>query len=203
MKFGIINGSHRANAQSAKVAAFLADTLLAESLATQVWRLDLADQPLPFWDEGVWDKTPEWQTRLEPLSRELAACDALVIISPEWHGMVPAALKNFFLMWGNNELAHKPGLIVAVSSGTGGAYPVAELRMSSYKNSRLCYIPEQLIIRKVEEVLNPQGPNNPESDSYYRERAGFALRMLHNYAQALRQVRENPATFDPQFKNGM
>ena len=203
MKFGIINGSHRPKAQSAKVASFLAEVLTTEQLAAEVWRLDLAEQPLPFWDEGVWDKSPEWVEKLEPLSKELAACDAFIVISPEWHGMVPAALKNFFLMWGNQELAHKPALIVAVSSGIGGAYPVAELRLSSYKNSRICYIPEQLIIRKVEEVLNPEGPNDSASDAYYRERARFALRMLHAYAQALKQVREGPAAFDSRFKNGM
>lgn len=203
MKIGIINGSHRPHAQSAKVAAFLAKTLLEAGLATDVWRLDLATEPLPFWDEGVWDKTPDWQARLEPLSRELASCAAFIIISPEWHGMVPAGLKNFFLMWGNQELAHKPGLIVAVSSGAGGAYPVAELRMSSYKNNRICYIPEQLIIRKVEEVLNTEGPNHPESDSYYRERALFALRMLHSYAKALGQMRETCELHHPKFKNGM
>jgi hypothetical protein len=40
-------------------------------------------------------------------------------------------------------------LIIAVSGGAGGgAYPVAELRMSSYKNSRICYLPEHLIVRQ-------------------------------------------------------
>lgn len=203
MKFGIINGSHRPNAQSLKVANFLAETLKTQALATEVWQLNLADQPLPFWDEGVWDKTPEWQAILEPISRELTSCTGFIIISPEWHGMVPAALKNFFLMWGKGELAHKPGLIVAVSSGAGGAYPVAELRMSSYKNNRICYIPEQLIIRKVEEVLNPDGTNNPESDSYYRERAIYSLKLLYAYAKAMQQMRETTQLLDLKFKNGM
>ena len=117
--------------------------------------------------------------------------------------MVPSGLKNFFLMWGNNELAHKPALIVAVSSGVGGAYPVAELRMSSYKNNRICYIPEQLIIRDVENVLNDSGENDPESDPYYRERTEFALNMLHQYASALQSVRSSEGIYNPKFKNGM
>ena len=73
-----------------------------------------------------------------------------MVIAPEWHGQVPAGLKNFFLICGRAEVGHKPALITTVSSGDGGAYPVAELRMSSYKNNRICYIPEQLIIRNVE-----------------------------------------------------
>ena len=117
--------------------------------------------------------------------------------------MVPSGLKNFFLMWGKGELAHKPALIVAVSAGDGGAYPVAELRMSSYKNNRLCYIPEQLIVRHVESVLNDTGDNNPEADTYFRDRSLFALRLLREYALALRAVRDSGLTVDARFKNGM
>ena len=148
-------------------------------------------------------KDPLWQQRLAPLSASLAASDGFVVISPEWHGMVPSGLKNFFLMWGQGELAHKPALIVAVSAGDGGAYPVAELRMSSYKNNRICYIPEQVIVRHVERVLNEEGENDPRSDPYLRERILFALRILHVYALALRQVRDGGATNHPKFKNGM
>ncbi len=203
MKIGIINGSHRKNAQSAKVASFLERTLKEEELAHEVWRFDLTDNPLPLWDEGIWAGDHDWQTRLAPLSAELSSSDGFVIIAPEWHGMVPAGLKNFFLMWSQEELGHKPALIVAISSGTGGAYPVAELRMFSAKNNRLCYIPEQLIIRDVEKVLNDEGNNDPSADAYYRDRARFGLHMLRQYAEALRQVRAAEELFDPRFKNGM
>ena len=68
--------------------------------------------------------------------------------------MVPAALKNFFLLWAaTGELSHKPALPCAVSAGEGGAYVISELRMSSYKNNRLCWLPEQLIARQVKSIL--------------------------------------------------
>ncbi len=73
-------------------------------------------------------------------------------VSARMRSSVPAGLKNFFLMFSRFELGHKPAMIVAVSSGDGGAYPVAELRMSSYKNNRICYIPEQLNLRNVEKA---------------------------------------------------
>jgi NAD(P)H-dependent FMN reductase len=203
MKISIINGSHRQNAQSAKVAGFIAQLAQDKGLSSQVWRFDLTDNPLPLWDEAIWQGDTQWQARLAPISTELASSDGFVVIAPEWHGMVPSGLKNFFLMWGNNELAHKPALIVAVSSGVGGSYPVAELRMSSYKNNRICYIPEQLIIRNVEQVLNADGDNDAEADSYYRERTEFALNMLRQYAIALRQVRASDGISNPKFKNGM
>ena len=83
----------------------------------------------------------------------VAEFDELVVMSPEWSGMVPAGLKNFFLLCGADHLAHKPGLIVGVSASLGGSYPIAELRTSSYKNTRLCYIPDHVIVRNVGQML--------------------------------------------------
>jgi len=95
-------------------------------------------------------------------------------------------------------------MIVSVSSGIGGSYPVAELRMSSYKNSRLCYIPEHVIIRDVETVLNEDKSKNDErSDPYIRERLLWALNILQEYGKALKLVRDSGATETDKFGNGM
>ncbi|WP_455203682.1 NADPH-dependent FMN reductase [Kaarinaea lacus] len=203
MKISIISGSHRANAQSLKVANVI-QNMLASGICDETWLLSLADNPLPLWDQGVWDGAPEWQQLLTPVKQELASSDALVIISPEWHGQVPAGLKNFFLLFGKNELGHKPALIVSVSAGDGGAYPVAELRMSSYKNSRICYIPEHIIVRHVEKVLNDDADaNDTKSDEYYRKRINWALNILKQYAVGLKQVRDSGVTKTDVFNNGM
>ncbi len=206
MKISIISGSHRVRAQSLKVAEFIRETLNActtgETIEAEI--LSLSGNPLPLWDESVWENDPVWQERLAPWREQLAASDAFVVIAPEWHGQVPAGLKNFFLLFGKNELGHKPALIVTVSSGDGGAYPVAELRMSSYKNNRICYIPEQVIVRHVEQVLNAVAEgNDARSDAFYRKRIGWALGILQVYAVALRGVRESGATASDTFRNGM
>jgi len=204
MKISIICGSSRQRAQSLKVARFIESTLLENRLCEHTWLYALTGNPLPLWDEAIWAGDPQWQARLAPLSAELASSDGFVVVTPEWHGQVPSTLKNFFLMWGKGELAHKPGLIVAVSSGDGGAYPVAELRMSSYKNNRICYIPEHVIVRKVESVLNPDPAlNNPEADAYFRDRITWVLRILREYAVALKGIRESGATATAIYKNGM
>lgn len=203
MKITIISGSHRPQGQSHKVAAFIQQTLL-DGICDECTIFSLADNPLPLWDQGVWDGDEKWNELLTPIREELASSDAFVVISPEWHGQVPAGLKNFFLLFGKNELGHKPAMIVAVSSADGGAYPVAELRMSSYKNSRLCYIPEHVIVRHVEQVLNDDpGQNNLEADAYFRARIQWALGILREYAVALRHVRDSGAAKTEQFKNGM
>jgi hypothetical protein len=66
----------------------------------------------------------------------LPAADSLIVVVPEYAGMAAAAAKNLFLFGGGDLVAHKPALLVAVSSGQGGSYFVAETRASSDKNSR-------------------------------------------------------------------
>jgi len=203
MKITIISGSHRENSQSGKVARHIQRTL-ENGICEETWLFDLAGNPLPLWDQGVWDGDAKWTELLTPLRQQLASSDAFVVVSPEWHGQVPAGLKNFFLLCSKNEVGHKPALIVTVSSADGGAYPVAELRMSSYKNNRICYIPDHVIVRHVEKVLNdnPQD-NDAGADAYFRERIEWNLNILKQYAIGLRQVRDSGVTRTEKFNNGM
>jgi NAD(P)H-dependent FMN reductase len=203
MKISIISGSHRQNSQSIKVSKHIEKTLLESTLSDETYLLSLAGNPIPLWDESIWEGDEEWKRILNPISDELENSDGFVIVTPEYHGQVPAALKNFFLMW-KKQLAHKPALIVAVSSVDGGSYPVAELRMSSYKNNRICYLPEHLIIRNVESVLNDdEEKNNSESDAYFRERIQWSLGILNEYSKALKTVRDSGVTDTDKFTNGM
>jgi len=128
---------------------------------------------------------------LPALKTRLDGSDALIMISPEWHGMVPAALKNFLLLWGaGSELSHKPALPCAISAGEGGAYVIAELRMSSYKNNRLCWLPENLIARQVKLICNEdESLNDATLQSKFSSRSEYVIDLLIAYASALRDVR--------------
>jgi NAD(P)H-dependent FMN reductase len=203
VKITIISGSHRNPSQSEKVARHIEKTLQQE-YGVETWLYALADNPLPLWDQSLWEDSPEWNQRLAPIKQQLAASDGFVVISPEWHGQVPAGLKNFFLLFNRFELGHKPAMIVAVSSADGGAYPVAELRMSSYKNNRICYIPEHVIVRNVEKVLNDKAEdNNVDADAYFRERISWSLGILKGYAEAMKPMRESVSIHHDKFGNGM
>ena len=203
MKITIVSGSHRNPSQSEKVARHIEKTLQQEH-GVETWLYTLADNPLPLWDQSLWENNPEWNQRLAPIREQLTASDAFVIISPEWHGQVPAGLKNFFLLFNRFELGHKPAMIIAVSSADGGSYPVAELRMSSYKNNRICYIPEHVIVRNVENVLNDNTEdNNQDADGYFRERISWSLGILKAYAEAMKPMRESVQVHHDKFGNGM
>jgi NAD(P)H-dependent FMN reductase len=205
MKIGIISGSHRPPSQSGKIARYIETALKMQGLCDETWLYDLAGNPLPLWDEGIWQGDEQWQKILAPLSAQLKSCDAFVIVSPEWHGMAPAGLKNFFLMWtAGGELAHKPALIVTVSVADGGSFPIAELRMSSYKNSRICYLPEHLIIRYVDTVFNEDpAQNKPSAQEYFEDRLRYCLEMLREYAMAFQQIRASGKASVEKYTSGM
>lgn len=201
MRIGIISGSHRPKSRSGHTARFLAQIL--KSRGTEVYVLDLGRTPLPLWDESVWEKSDRpWNETWAAASVALTACDGFVVVSPEWGGMVPPALKNMFLLCSKKELAHKPGLIVAVSSGKGGSYPVAELRMSSYKNTYLNYLPEHVIIRDVENVLNTESPKD-EADTLTRQRLEYSVDLLLLYAKAMGSIRISDLVVNSPYANGM
>lgn len=204
MKISIISGSHRNPSQSEKIGRYIEALLQQEYDDVEPYLYSLGDNPLPLWDQSIWEQDETWAARLAPLKQQFSESDAFIIIVPEWHGQAPAGLKNFFLMFNRFELGHKPAYIVAVSSSTGGAYPVAELRMSSYKNNRLCYIPEQLIVRDVEKVFNGNpGDNDQEADSYYKSRLNWGLEILIGYGKALKSMRDTTAVHHDSFGNGM
>lgn len=197
LNIALVAGSSRSNSQSGKVARFLRQRLIQLGYTDDAQSnvIDLGLAPLPLWpaeDAGPWGL----------YSKQLAAADAVVIISPEWNGMACPAIKNFFIYASKAELAHKPGLLVGVSSGVGGAYPISELRASSYKNCRLCYLPEHLIVRNVEKVLNTPEPSH-EEDQRLHSRIDYELDILAKYAHALLPVRASIDMSNPAFANGM
>lgn len=199
MKIAVIAGSHRSGAESRRVATYLQHRL--ESFGASTTLLDLQGNPLPLWDDGFPNQAP-WPEVWGPFAEALRAADAVVVVSPEWHGMVPSGVKNLLLLAGNAELAHKPGLAIGVSSGMGGAYPLAELRLTGTKNNHLVWIPEQVALRLVGSLLHGDEPAD-RIDGEVRERLDYSLRVLLVYAKALQHVRADPTIDLETWSNGM
>ncbi|WP_080757920.1 NADPH-dependent FMN reductase [Pseudomonas fluorescens] len=192
----VIVGSNRSNSQSLKVAKFLQKRLEELNICDSIHLLDLASIRLPLWPER--DLNEVWADQKSALQK----ATSLIVISPEWHGMACPAIKNLFFYAGLSEVGHKPALLVGVSAGIGGAYPLIELRTSSFKNCRIAYLPEQLIVRQVECMLNDQEPHD-ENDCRLRARIDWSLIMLSSYDKALRSVRKDINMHLPDFANGM
>lgn len=168
MEVLIIAGSPRMDSQSLRVSNILENYLRDYSIFTPTV-LNLAAQPTG------------------PQSDELASrAEAFIIVVPEHSGMAPPVLKEFFVSSEYPALAHKPALIVSISSGMGGSYPVLDLRATTYKNTKICYMPDHLIIREVHDF------GVDMSSSTYPglgRRISACVQILELYARQLSAIR--------------
>lgn len=193
MKIKIITGSHRANSSSKAIGEYLANKLSKIAIDASVTCLYEAD--LPLWHQDKYEDGPKWDN-WNNISKELVEADGVIIVAPEYNGAVTPMINNFFLLVDKAETAHKPGLIVGVSSGLNGVYPVSELKAYSTKNNKLTYIPEHLIIRECNEFLE-------NGNEKLEERIEYSLEVFKEYALALKSVRASNILKEPKYKFGM
>lgn len=183
MKIVVISGSVRANSESRKVADYLAGRLRAFGVVAEV--VDLNEQRLPLYDDS---KEGPWQSVWEPIEKQLQEAEGFVFVSPEWDGVFSVGLHNMFhYAVKKRVLDHKPVMLVGVSDGMGGAYPIAQLKAVGPKNTHYVVSPENLRISKVKEAL----VNGEIVVDGVRERADYSLQVLIEYAKALKPIRKS------------
>lgn len=185
MKIGIISGSFRPQSQTARICRYMAQRLMAGSRDARYQMFDLSQIHLPLWGMDQFERADVSVKIWVKLSADLESCDGFVVASPEWAGMATPHLKNLLLHC-SHEMAHKPALLVAVSAGMGGAYPIAELRMSGYKNSHIWWLPDHLILR---DVVNLFHDDTDEISRSLTKRIDHLLAWLTHSASALAPVR--------------
>ena len=197
MNISIISASHRKNSQSNRIA-FILEKLVQEKFKNiKIFNFDLFKLNLPMWSEEEIEENRK--LFFNEFSSKLLKSDGFIFVIPEYGGMATPISKNFFLHCNKGELTHKPALIVSISSGNGGSYPISELRSSSYKNRHILWIPENIIIRNVEH-FNPGNHGNliPE---WLDKRIDYVLNLLIEYSKCLRPVSKLINRKD--FGNGM
>ena len=190
-RYAIISASHRNGAESLRLSQELNERCFGGDATV----IDLFAADLP-----LWNGEREANASVQQVQQQIEAADGLVFVVPEWHGMAPAGLKNLFLWCNHPQFAHKPALLVAVSGSVGGAFVIAELRSSGYKNSRLLWLPEHLILRSASDLWKDQGR---DSDEYLDKRAAYAIDQLKTYTEALAPKRSKLTAGIEDFPNGM
>ena len=202
MRVMIVSGSHRQESQSARVAEYVGNDLLRIDPTLVVDPFSLSGNPLPLWDESIWQKSSSLASLWKPIRDRMQLAHAFIFVTPEWAGMVPPGLKNLLLFAGQKEVGHKPALVVGVSAARGGSYPISELRMSGYKNNRLLIIPEHILVQDAADMLLGE-ESADERDAWLRKRITFANRLLLEYGKAAGSIRASGLTEDVDFPYGM
>ena len=199
MKISIIATSHRKNSESKRVSKILNNFILEINSSIKCFNLDMFESNIPLWTSEKKDNLDFWDRKLKKISSELIASDGFIFVVPEYGGMATPNSKNFFLVFNNGELFHKPGLIVSISSGNGGAYPISELRSSSYKNSHILWIPENIIIRNVKQFF--PGKHGELIPDWLDERIKYSCNLLIKYSEYIKPIQKFINRKD--FANGM
>ena len=199
MKLSIISTSHRKNSESKRVADSLKKYIYDIDKMIECFILDMFESEIPLWTTEKKQNAKFWDNRYNKISKELDTSDGFLMVVPEYGGMSAPNSKNFFLLFNNGELFHKPGLLVSISSGNGGAYPISELRSSSYKNSHIMWIPENIIIRNVNQ-FSP-GKHGELIPSWMDNRIEYSLNLLIKYSEYLKPIQKCINRKD--FANGM
>jgi NAD(P)H-dependent FMN reductase len=144
-------GSIRQGRKSLAVAEYLHARVQEKTeLATRL--LDLADYPLPPLEERAEGESTLPMAR--KLLEQLGEADGLLIVSPEYKGGVPGALKNVFDYFPPGLLRHKPvGICTVSAGGYGGISCLAQLRLLMLAVGGIP-IPEFIAVSKVNEVAS-------------------------------------------------
>jgi NAD(P)H-dependent FMN reductase len=116
-KISILSASIRNGRQSSNVALYF-QKFIAESKLAEVVLLDLKELNFPLFEERLMN-TAEPLPSLVNYANSIASSDAVIIVSPEYNGSLPASLKNAIDVL-NSEWQRKVVGLVGVSSGSFG-----------------------------------------------------------------------------------
>lgn len=142
MEVSILLGSIREERKSHRLAYYLKDQLVAKGVTVNL--IDLKNYPLPIFGSAISD---EERKSVEEISARLKSAQAVVIVTPEYHSNIPAALKNIFEYCGLNLIGKVTGIASASASKFGGLHAsnnlqIALLNLGAYPASRRLLVPE-------------------------------------------------------------
>ena len=187
MKISLISTSHRKNSESNRIREILDESLKLKKQSIKTFNLDFSKEIPPIWSSEKKEKKGFWGEKWDDISNELKSSDGFIFVVPEYGGMATPNAKNFFLICGEGELAHKPGLLVSISSGNGGSYPISELRSSSYKNTHIMWIPENIIIRNVGQYF--PGKHGELIPKWLDDRINYNLDLILEYSKCMKPLK--------------
>lgn len=115
----VLVGSLRKESYNLKIAKVL-QQLAPSSLNLKIIRID----DLPFYNEDIdTDTPPDSYSRFR---REIAACQGVLFVTPEYNRSLPAVIKNALDVgsrpYGKSVWSKKPAAIISVSPGAVGGF---------------------------------------------------------------------------------
>lgn len=163
MKIAILVGSVRMGRQTNKAAYYLKEQLTNRNIETDL--IDLAENPLPILKERV-GHHPQPPENAVQISDRLDEANAIIWISPEYHGSISGNLKNAIdYFW--SEFQKKPIGTVTTSAGGFGGINASHHLQQIILSIGAYPMPLKLLIPRIhtafDEDYEPQNENIIES----------------------------------------
>ncbi|HEV7214183.1 MAG TPA: NAD(P)H-dependent oxidoreductase, partial [Chloroflexota bacterium] len=183
----VILGSTRRGRRGENVARWVLERANAAS-EFQADLVDLADYPLPFYEEETSPAMHRGNYAQEASRRfvqKIAQADGYIIVTPEYNHSFSAVLKNA-LDHGYHEWTNKPVAFVSYSGGAiGGARAVEQLRLVVIE-LQMAPIRESIQVGGVRQVFDQQGCMTVTT---YDDRLLALFRQLRWWGDALQAAR--------------
>lgn len=146
-----IAGSLRQESYSQLALQVAAQKLMA--LGAQVEVLDLRQMHLPFCDGGK--EYPEYPD-VQRLQTAFSQADAIVLVSPEYHGSISGVLKNALDLMSFDQLSGKVAGFISILGGQSNSNALNEMRIV-LRWVHAWSIPEQVAIGQAWQAFNAEG----------------------------------------------
>lgn len=154
MKVAILSASVRRGRQSHSVARFF-QNYLRENRSAEVDMIDLAELRFPIFEERL-QYLSDPSSELKDYAARIVAADGVLIVTPEYNGGYPAALKNAIDVL-YPEWKHKPVAIAAVSDGPFGANQVVTSLVFSLFKIGVLLVPARFHVARVQDHYAEDG----------------------------------------------
>ncbi|MFM7549540.1 MAG: NADPH-dependent FMN reductase [Cyanobacteriota bacterium] len=177
----IISGTNRAGCYSLRIAELLLAAYRAHEVETNI--LNLQELPAAICEPTAYASKP---VAFLPFQERVLAAGGLHVVTPEYNGGMPGALKLFIDMLKFPEsFEGKPVAFTGVASGQWGAVrPVEQLQLVFGYRNALTY-PQRVFIPGVQSKFEDAGSfNDPELLQRLNDQAGGFARFVNRLADS-------------------
>ena len=183
----LLSASVRTGRRSHRVALFLERFISASGRAT-VGTVDLAALDFPIFHERYTHMTDP-PPALRRYAEKIGRADAVVIVTPEYNGGYPAALKNAMDVL-VDEWQRKPVAFATVSDGAfGGTQVITALQFSFWK-LRAWTVPARFPVPNVAQAFDPDGV--PADPGTWEKHAASLLNEILWCVEARARMKDHP-----------
>ena len=134
------------------------------------------------------DHDADYPPEAQALKDALAACDAVLFVTPEYNRSIPGALKNA-IDWasrpiGTTVLRDKPVAVMGVSPGMGAAARAQQQVRDALVYTGSCVMPEPELL--IGAALDKFDDHGNVTDRELRNRVGEVVDALRGWAERIR-----------------